>query len=183
MSEVAVHDLGRTSVGNNQLSSSTLEEMSERALEQGVNLAQLIAKTYVFVEQVSHQKSHAKIDELEKHEKKLKTVTQFLSGIEAQLANPDAREVNMADKSALVEEMHQLLDHKLLTKSVWSRSEADTIKTALTRHSQIIMQQVHHSSSEVNRSIEEGTELLQISRKVLEMYQQLISSFTRNQRV
>ena len=152
------------------------------SLVKGVNLAQLVSNTYNSVELASHIKSHAKIDELEKHEKKLKTVTQFLTEIETQLSNPDARVVNMADKSSLVEEMHQLLDHKLLSKTEWTRAEAETIKTAMTRHSQVIMQQVHHSSSEVNRAIEEGTELLQIARKILEMYQQLITTFTRNQR-
>jgi hypothetical protein len=44
------------------------------------------------------------------------------------------------------------------------------------------MQQISHKSSDVNRAIEEGTELLQIARKILEMYQQFISTVTRNQR-
>lgn len=88
----------------------------------------------------------------------------------------------MADKSALVGEMHTLLDHKLLEKTVWTRAEAETIKTAMTRHSQIIMQQIQHASSDVNRAIEEGTELLQIARKLLEMIDRLHQTFTSNQR-
>ena len=183
MADVGIEGFSRIDSLTNQKTSPVVDELSEQALVKGVNLAQLIAKTYICVEEASHQKSNAKIDELEKQEKKLRTVTNFLSEIEAQLSNPTAREVNMADKSVLVEEMHQLLDHKLLANTVWTRDEADTIKTALTRHSQIIMQEVHRFAGEVNRAIEEGTELLQISRKILELCQQLITSFTRNQRV
>ena len=169
-----------------------VDELSERALEKGVNLAQVIGKfvnegqlitdLYLKVEKDSNIKSHAKIDKLEEEEKKLKTVSTFLTELETHLSNPDAKVINMADKSSLVEEMNKLLDHKLLAKTEWTRAEAETIRTALTRHSQIIMQQVAQASSEVNRMIENGTELLQIARKILEMYQQRNSTFTRNQR-
>jgi hypothetical protein len=162
---------------------SQLDELSELAIVKGVNLAQLMAKTYLIVEQKSEAKSHLKIDELEAHEKKLKLITEFLSEIESQLSsNPNAKEINMADKSEMVENVRQLINHKLLEKSVWKRDEADILKMALTRDSQIIMQQISHKSSDVNRAIEEGTELLQIARKILEMYQQFISTVTRNQR-
>ena len=169
-----------------------VDELSERALEKGVNLAQVIGKfvnegqlitdLYLKVEKDSNVKSHAKIDQLQVEEKKLKTVSTFLTELETHLSNPDAKVINMADKSSLVEEMNKLLDHKLLTKTEWTRAEAETIRTALTRHSQIIMQQVAQASSEVNRMIENGTELLQIARKILEMYQQRNTTFTRNQR-
>ncbi len=165
------------------LTNAAGEELAELALTRGVNLAQLISKTYLMVEEGSNKKSHQKIDELQAQEKKLKSVTDFLSLMEAQLANPDARKVDLADKSSIVEEMHQLCDHVLLKKSVWTREEAETIRTSLTRHSQVIMQQLSYASSTVNRSIEEGTELLQIARKVLEMCQQLHQTFTRNQKL
>lgn len=165
--------------------SPLVEEISELALEKGVNLAQLIAKTYNLVEQVSHTKSHVKIDELEKHEKKLRAVTEFLSEIENQLTK--SKEINMDNDKhkVVIDALREMLDHKvpLLDKNyVWTKDEAELLKTALTRHSQIIMQQVHHSSSQVNRAIEEGTELLQIARKLLEMIDRLHNTFTSNQR-
>ena len=118
-----------------------VDELSERAIEKGVNLAQVIGKfvnegqlitdLYLKVEKDSNIKSHAKIDKLEEEEKKLKTVSTFLTELETHLSNPDAKVINMADKSSLVEEMNKLLDHKLLAKTEWTRAEAETIRTAL----------------------------------------------------
>ncbi len=160
-----------------------IEPLRDKRVENwGENIGKLVVEGYNAVEKASHAKSHIKINELEALEGKLKSVTTFLSKLEAGLANPDAKEVHMTEQSQLVEDMHRICDHDLLKKTIWTRAEADTIRTALTRHSQIVMQEVHHASSAVNRSIEEGTELLQIVRKILEMCNSLHQSFTSNQR-
>lgn len=151
-------------------------------LTRGHNVGHLVAHTALKVEDARSQKAHLAIDKLEAHEKKLQTVTQFLTAIETQLANRDAKEVNMAGQHELVEQMRQILNHDLLAKTVWNRDEAESIKMAFTRHSQLITQDIHHSSSEVNRLIEESTELSQILRKCIEMWHQLTQTLTSNQR-
>jgi archaellum component FlaC len=161
------------------------EASSELALTKGVNLGQLVATTYGSVEEASQAKAHAKIDELEKNEKKLRAVTEFLSEIENQLTKD--KKVDMGDEKhkVVVDQLREMLDHKLPlleNNYSWSKDDAETLKTGLTRHSQIIMQQVHHSSSEVSRAIEEGTELLQIARKLLEMIDRHYNTLTSNQR-
>ncbi len=162
---------------------SLVDELSEQAIKGEVNLGQLIAKTYLIIEDRANNKSNLKIDELEAHEKKLEIVTQFLSTLETQLAaNPNAKEVDMTDKSALIEDLRRAWDHPLLGKSKWSLEEANALKTGITRHSQIYMQQIHHLSSDVSRAIEEGTEFLQIFRKLIEMNDRLHQTFTSNQK-
>ena len=169
----------------NQEAKTLIQDAQTFAKEcaKGSNLGLVITNAFLTVETQSNHKAHEKINQLEALEKKLGTVTNFLSNLESQLANRDTKTISMADHSAAVQEMNTLLGgHKLLEKTSWTRDEAEAIKTALTRHSQIIMQQVHHTSSDVNRAIEEATELLQIVRKCLEMLQQLHQTFTGNQR-
>ncbi len=162
---------------------SLVDELSEQAIKGEVNLGQLIAKTYLIIEDRANNKSNLKIDELEAHEKKLEIVTQFLSTLETQLAaNPNAKEVDMTDKSALIEDLRRAWDHPLLGESKWSLEEANALKTGITRHSQIFMQKIHHLSSDVSRAIEEGTEFLQIFRKLIEMNDRLHQTFTSNQK-
>jgi hypothetical protein len=165
--------------------SSSGDDLSEIALTRGVNIGQLIAKTYLIVEAHANNKAHLKVDELEAHEKKLKNVTDFLTAIETQLSdNKGTVDLSHPSQRELVEEMSALLNSDKFPKdkTTWTREEADRLKTAFTRHSQILMQQVHHISSDVNREIERGTELLQIARKCLEMLHQLHQTFTSNQR-
>lgn len=150
-------------------------------LTQGVNIGQLVAQTSVVVEDARTRKAHLAINTLEAHEKKLQTVTQFLTEIETQLSsNRDAKEVTMPHN--LVEDMRQIFNHKLFEKTVWNREEAEALKTSFTRQTQLITQDIHHCSSDVNRLLEESTELLQILRKCIEMWHQLNQTFTSNQR-
>lgn len=165
--------------------SPLVEELTNQALDQGVNLAYLVATTYLKVEQNAQGKTNLKIDELEVHQKKLENITNFLTRIEDQLGNRDTKEVALATQADLdlLAEMRLLLpDSKILKKNTWTREEAGALQQALTRHSQIILQKVSQSSSEVNRAIEEGMELLQIARKCLEMLDRLHNTFTSNQR-
>jgi hypothetical protein len=163
-----------------------IEELSNQAFGSGVNLAQLIAQTYLRVEQNAQGKTHLKIDVLESHQKKLGITTNFLTRVEAQLSDENIKEISLTSTQVdldLLGEMRQIMGpHQLLNKDTWTRKEAQAIQQALTRDSQVILQQASQSSSEVNRAIEEGMELLQIARKCLEMLDRLHQTFTSNQR-
>ncbi|MGR3911959.1 MAG: hypothetical protein QRY71_01440 [Candidatus Rhabdochlamydia sp.] len=148
------------------------------------NLGQLISQTYLLVETASQNKAHLKLDELEALQQQLSHTTTFLTKIETELAKDHfVKTVNMADDHALVQTMYELTDIPLLNgKTSWTREEAESIRSSLTRRSQLHMQKVQQCSSSVNRVIEEGIELLHIARKCLDMLHGLHQTFTRNQR-
>ena len=163
-----------------------VEELSNQALDKGVNHAQLIAQTYADIEKAAQAKTHLKADVLEGYQKKLETVTHFLGEIEAQLADENIKDISLTTTQAnldLLQEMRRIMgSHPLLDKDTWSRKEAQALQQGLTRHSQIILQQASLASTELNRVVEEGMELHQIARKCLEMLDRHMQTLTSNQR-
>ncbi|MGR3974025.1 MAG: hypothetical protein QRY72_05620 [Candidatus Rhabdochlamydia sp.] len=159
-------------------------DFSSRVEAKEANLGQLIANTYLLVETHSQNKAHLKLDELESLQHKLSHITSFLKKLEGELSKDhEVKTISMTDDHELIRTIHELTDIPLLKeKTSWTRAEAEAIRSSLTRDSQLHMQKVQNCTMAVNRLIEEGTELLHIARKCLEMLDRLHQTFTQNQR-
>ena len=174
-------------LGFSELESVTLnpqvEELTRRVEEEELSLGVQFLKAFDFVEKGSERKTKEAIDELEKLEGNLDKTVRFLSRIEQQLASFNGVAMTTQEDLDLMADMRALLPGcQLLDKPTWTKEEATSIQQSLNRCSQLTLQQIHQAAARVNRSIEEGTELLQIARKVLDMLHQLHQTFTSNQR-
>jgi nucleoside diphosphate kinase len=153
--------------------------------EYGYNLGDLIVKANDHIEEVKTNTTRHKLQELETVQQNLSSITSFLQALDNELIkNPTAKEINLADHSVLVEKMARLTPEiKILQgNTTFNRAEAETLKSAFSRKSQVLMQDVSQKSSSVTRAIEEQTEFTKIMHEALRMNNRLLETLTSNQK-
>jgi|GEM_PF-1579660 len=139
-----------------------------------INVRYLLVQLAMKTEEAKKNEIHVKNGELGKLKDKVETITSFLEHVGKQLSDPRNKDVVLADKSQLVEKMKELFDHEYLSRSTWTRDEAEKLCTVFTRRSDRIQNDINQKATEINRLFEDWHELVPIWKEILKSANDLI---------
>ncbi len=124
-----------------------------------INVRYLMVEAALRIDEAQQNKIQVKHEELSDIKDRLSTITTFIEKLSGGLANREAKEVNLANESALVERINAMSPNKLTQKTVWTRAEAETLLTMLTRRSDKLQSESHDLAVKINRCFEDWHEL------------------------
>jgi len=153
----------------------------EKKHHEDVNVRLMLVNLFGEVEEAKKNEIHIKNKELAKLKDKVETITSFLEHVSNQLINPRNKNVVLADKSQLVEKMKEIFDHEYLSRSTWTRDEAENLCKVFTRQSDRIQNDINVLGVEINRKFEDWHELVPIFKEILKQLSEQIDRI--NQRM
>lgn len=171
---------------------TTLNEVVDSSLEAAVdnlyfqtekNIGLIIAHLQVRVESKKDDEIRKALDESKALKAQAAVLTDFLKHLEGELSNTGAKKINLANQSELVAKVNELVPHKLLEKTEWTREEAEALCKIIPRHSEQLMNQINDALRDINQRVEDRHELLSIFRDLQKMYREMHEVFIRNQKV
>ena len=147
------------------------------------NLGKIIADLQLAVETKQDEKIRKALEESRELKAQVAVINEFLKHLEGALSNPNAKKISLADQSEIVGQVHRLISHDLLTKTEWTREEAETLCKIVPRKSEQLMNQITDGMREISQMVDDRHELLSIFRDLLKMSREMHEVFIRNQRV
>jgi hypothetical protein len=139
-----------------------------------INVRLLLVELAMKTEAAKKNEIHVKNGELAKLKDKVVTITDFVEHISNQLSNPHNKEINLADESQLVEKMREIFPHEYLTRTTWTRDEAERLCTVFTRRSDRLQNDINEKAVMINRLFEDWHELIPIWKEILKAASDLI---------
>lgn len=153
----------------------------EEKHHEDINVRLLLVQLCMKIEEAKKDEIHVKNGELGKLKDKAATITNFVEHISTQLDNPHNKSINLANESQLVEKMKEIFPHEYLTRTTWTRDEAERLCTVFTRRSDRLNNEINEMAVMINRSFEDWHELIPIWKEILKTANDLIDRI--NQRV
>jgi hypothetical protein len=146
-----------------------------------INVRMLLVDLAMKTENEKKAEIHLKNGELGKLKDRIVTITDFVEHISNQLSNPHCKDVTLANESQLVEKMREIFPHEYLTRTTWTRDEAERLCTVFTRRSDRLQNDVNEKAVMINRLFEDWHELIPIWKEILKTANDLIDRI--NQRI
>lgn len=146
----------------------------EKKHHEDVNVRLLLVQLAMKTEEAKKNEIHVKNGELGKLKDKVETITSFVEHISEQLSNPRNKDVALANESQLVEKMREIFPHEYLSRTKWTRDEAERLCTVFTRRSDRIQNEINEHAVKINRLFEDWHELVPIWKEILKNANDLI---------
>lgn len=166
------------------VNTSSLEQAVDVVFDRAeAHVGLIIAHLQAGIEQHKDFEIQRALDENQVLKDQARTLTEFLKHLDGALSNPSAKRINLTEHSELVSHVNQLISHDLLTKTDWSRDEAEALSRIIPRRSEELMNQINDKMRGVHNLVEDRHELLTIFRELMKMLREMHEVFIRNQRV
>jgi hypothetical protein len=146
----------------------------EKKHHEEINVRLLLVQLTMKIEAAKKDEIHVKNGELGKLKDKLETITSFVEHISEQLSNPHNKDIVLANESQLVEKMREIFPHEYLTRTTWTRDEAERLNIVFTRRSDRLQNNVNEMAVTINRHFEDWHELIPIWKEILKTANDLI---------
>jgi hypothetical protein len=163
------------SISVNQLPAD-LEVLSEKHYSD-CNVRSYLVKIGMAQEQLRDGRLNDKNQELRKERANLQTITNFLDKVNSDLrTNPNAKEVHLAGNHEPIDKLYEILPDARLKKEKLTRTEAELLCHALTRHSdQQITPNIQELTTDMTHIIEDLDKILPILKELMKSYDDLIN--------
>jgi hypothetical protein len=146
----------------------------EKKHHEDINVRLLLVQLAMKTEAAKKDEIHVENGELLQLKDKVVTITSFVEHISEQLSNPRNKDVSLANESPLVEKMREIFPHEYLTRTTWTRDEAERLCTVFTRRSDRLQNDVNEMAVMINRHFEDWHELIPIWKEILKTANDLI---------
>ena len=147
-----------------------------------INVRFLLVQLAMKIEAAKKDEIHVKNGELGQLKDRVETITSFVEHVTDQLSNPRIKEINLADKSPLVEKMKEIFPHEYLSRTTWTRDEAERLITVFNRRSDRLNNDINQMSVTINRLFEDWHELIPIWKEILKSANDLIDRINNKQK-
>ncbi len=172
-------------INSNNTDSEQLPEhlaVVEQKHHEEVNIRLLLVNAMLKIEGAKKNEIHVQNGELAKLKDRLHTITTFVEHVGNQLSNPRNKDVNLAQESQLVEKMKEIFPHEYLSRTSWTRDEAEKLCVVFTRRSDRITNDINDMAVQINRKFEDWHELVPIWKEMLKSLNDAIDRMNQRAR-
>jgi hypothetical protein len=155
---------------------SDLQTLSEKNYSD-CNVRSYFVKIGLAQEQLRDGKLYEKSHELRQQRTDLADITNFLEIVNTELkTKPSAKEVYLTGNNELTDRLYKILPDERLKKDKLTRTEAELLCHAMTRHSdQQITPNIQELTTDMTHIIEDLDKILPILKELMKSYDDLIN--------
>jgi hypothetical protein len=153
-----------------------LQTLSEKHYSD-CNVRSYFVKIGLAQEQLRDGKLYDKSHELRQQRANLADITKFLEIVNTELkTKPNTKEVHLTGNNELTDRLYQILQDERFKKDKLTRTEAELLCHAMTRHSdQQITPNIQELTTDMTHIIEDLDKILPILKELMKSYDDLIN--------